>query len=197
MGGGPKGPSPSFFIGAAVLLAYLPAIEGGPLWDDFGHITAPEFDRSVASGAYGRSWAPRNSTTRSCTRRSRSSTGSGATHLRAATSPTWRFTPTPHFSSCSFCEGSQYRGRCSQADLRAAPHSGRICGVDIGAEEHVIGGVLSGLGVCVSGSGREERWRRSAGLQVGPYWLAFALFLCALFTKTVTATLPAAILLVL
>ena len=30
------------FIFTATLTAYWPAIHGGPLWDDFGHITFPE-----------------------------------------------------------------------------------------------------------------------------------------------------------
>ena len=29
-------------IPAAVFVAYLPALNGGPLWDDFSHITVPE-----------------------------------------------------------------------------------------------------------------------------------------------------------
>ena len=31
-----------FFILGITLIAYWPAINGGPLWDDFGHITFPE-----------------------------------------------------------------------------------------------------------------------------------------------------------
>lgn len=41
-------------IPVAVFLAYLPALHGGPLWDDFGHITVPEL-RSL--GGLWRIWS--------------------------------------------------------------------------------------------------------------------------------------------
>ncbi len=65
--------------------------------------------------------------------------------------------------------------------------------MDIGTEEHAVGVVLSRVGVRVFVP-RDPRDPRS--LRDPRYWLAFALFICALLTKTVTATLPAALLLV-
>ena len=112
MGGVRKDRRP-FFIAAAVLLAYLTAIKGGPLWDGFGHITAPEF-RSL--GGHWRIW---------------SELGATQQYYPLLHSTFWlehrlwgdafagyhlanvAFHAAPHFSSCSFCEGSQYRGHCS------------------------------------------------------------------------------------
>ena len=93
-----------------------------------------------------------------------------------------------------------------RADIRAAPDRCRIGGVDFGTEEHAFGVLLPRVGVRVFGlreTGLKPCADRAALTSVAQpfravdYWLAFALFLCALLSKTVTATLPAALLVVL
>ena len=102
-------------------------------------------------------------------------------------------------SSSSSSGSSSARGAVRRFDLRASSGVRRIGGLDIGAEEHAVRGVLSDVGVCVfvrEPTATHDR-PTSTDLRSAHYWVAFAFFVCALLSKTVTATLPAALLVVL
>jgi hypothetical protein len=198
----PQEPRRDYFwllIFAAVLLAYLPALNGGLLWDDLGHITVPELRSAVG---LWRIW-----------------TELGATQ---------QYYPLLHsaFWLEHRLWGDSMSGY-HLANI-ALHSTAAVLVVLILRHLAVPGALLAGLifalhPVCVESVAWiseqkntlsavfylasmfvyvrfvDDRGGGSGGSreQDPPYWLAFALFICALLTKTVTATLPAALLLVL
>ncbi len=180
-------------IPAAVFLAYLPALFGGPLWDDFGHITVPEL-RSLR----------------------------GLWRIWSEIGATQQYYPLLH--SAFWLEHRLWGDAFVGYHLtNVAFHSASaILLVLILRSLAVPGALLAGLmfalhPVCVESvawiseqkntlSGmfylaaayvylrppRSPQTPRS--LRSPDHWLSFALFICALLSKTVTATLPAALL---
>ena len=192
-----------------MLLAYLPAMEGGPLWDDFGHITAPEF-RSL--GGLWRIW---------------SELGATQQYYPLLHSAFWlehriwgdAFAGY-HLANVAFHAASAFLvvRLLRRLAIPGALFAGLIFALHPIAVESVAWiseqkNTLSAMFYLASAYvylGLIEKAGLRAGTIAGApaivgvptfrsagYWLAFALFVCALLTKTVTATLPAAILLVL
>jgi tetratricopeptide (TPR) repeat protein len=177
-------------IAVAVLLAYVPALHGEPLWDDIGHITAPEL-RSLRG--LWRIW-----------------TEIGATQ---------QYYPMLH--SAFWLEHRLWGDAMLGYHLaNIALHSAAAFFlVLILRQLEVRGALFAGLifalhPICVESVAwiSEQKNTLSAVFYLAAanvylrdprdprdrhYWLAFALFICALLSKTVTATLPAALLLVL
>ena len=166
----------------AVGVAYWPAMNGGLLWDDSGHITRP--DLQSLHGLW-RIW-----------------TETGATQ---------QYYPLLH--SAFWLEHRLWGDAMFGYHLaNVLLHStAAILLFRILRELDVPGAMLAACifalhPVCVESVAwvSEQKntlstvfYLASALVYVrGAYWLAFALFLCALLTKTVTATLPAALLLI-
>ena len=185
-------------MAAAVLLAYLPAIEGGPLWDDFGHITAPEF-RSL--GGLWRIW---------------SELGATQQYYPLLHSAFWlehglwgdTFAGY-HLANVAFHAASAFLVVLilRRLAIPGALFAGLIFALHPIAVESVAWiseqkNTLSAVFYLASayvylGLAEEKVGTVVPTFRSARYSLAFALFLCALLTKTVTATLPAAILLIL
>src|SRR6185436_12965685 len=180
-------------IFASVFVVYLPALNGGFLWDDLSHITFPEL-RSI--GGLWRIW-----------------TELGATQ---------QYYPLLH--SAFWLEhrlwGDSMLGyHLANAFLHA---TAAWLVVLVLRQLAVPGALLAGLifalhPVCVESVAwiAEQKntlsavfylasayvYLRSAAdvaqpFKAVPYWIAFALFICAILSKSVTATLPAALLVV-
>jgi protein O-mannosyl-transferase len=178
-------------IFAAVFVAYLPALNGGVLWDDLGHITLPEL-RSF-EGLW-RIW-----------------TEVGATQ---------QYYPMLH--SAFWLEHRLWGDSMAGYHLaNVALHSAAaFLLVLILRTLNVSGALLAGLIFALHPVAVESvawiseqkntlsavfylasaylylRDRRFPPPRSSRYWLAFVLFICALLSKTVTATLPAALLVV-
>jgi tetratricopeptide (TPR) repeat protein len=201
-------------IPVAVFLAYYPALHGGPLWDDFGHITVPEL-RSVhglwriwseigATQQYypllhsafwleHRLWGDAfigyhlaNIALHSASAvllvlilRLLSVSGAllaglmFALHPVAVESVAWISEQKNTLSAVFYLASAYVYLRFVQTGLQP-------CATDVPATELKLGATSVAQPF------------RAVG-----YWLAFALFVCALLSKTVTATLPAALLTVL
>ena len=69
----------------AALVAYLPALGGGFVWDDDAHVTRPELRSLLGLWRIWTDVGATSSTTRCSTARSGSSIGSGATRASAIT----------------------------------------------------------------------------------------------------------------
>ena len=69
----------------ATFLVYLPAVNGGRLWDDDAHITAPELRSLHGLYQISSKLRRRGNITRCCTPTSGSSTSYGATTFAATT----------------------------------------------------------------------------------------------------------------
>jgi len=190
-------PRTDFFwalIFASVFIAYLPALNGSLLWDDVSHITRSDLQ---SFGGLWRIW-----------------TELGATQ---------QYYPLLH--SAFWVEhrlwGDSMLGyHVANVALHAA---GAVLLVLVLRHLAVRGALLAGLifalhPVCVESVAwvSEQKNTLSAVfylasafvyfggsktpgpvVQTGRYWLAFGLFICALLTKSVTGTLPAALLVVL
>jgi protein O-mannosyl-transferase len=184
-------------IFAAVFIAYLPALNGGVLWDDLSHITVPEL-RSV--GGLWRIW-----------------TEIGATQQY------YPLLHTAFWLEHRLWGDSMLGYHLANLALHA---TAAVLVVFVVRQLTLPGALLAGLifalhPVCVESVAwiSEQKntlsavfylasalvYLRFASSSHSPvaqpfkavsYWLAFALFICALLTKTVTATLPAALLLV-
>jgi len=180
-------------IPVAVLVAYLPALHGGPLWDDFGHITVPEL-RSLT----------------------------GLWRIWSELGATQQYYPVLH--SAFWLEHRLWGDAFVGYHLtNVALHSASaVLLVLILRRLALPGGLLAGLifalhPVTVESVAWMSEQKNTlsamfylasallylrfaeAGLKpfrAADYWIAFGLFICALLTKTVTATLPAALLLV-
>ena len=145
-----------FAIFGVTLVAYWPALHGGPLWDDFGHITVPEL-RSL--WGLWRIWSELGATQQVLSaaafgvlarapamgrRVPRLPSGERRAALRCGL-PSRSHPQTPRGAW----------GAVRGPDLRAASRLRRIGGLDIRAEEHAVGGVLSGVGsTCICAASR-------------------------------------------
>jgi tetratricopeptide (TPR) repeat protein len=208
-------------IPVVVFLAYLPALQGGPLWDDFGHITVPEL-RSL-EGLW-RIW---------------SELGATQQYYPLLHSAFWiehrlwgdSFVGY-HLANVALHSTSAVLlvlilrrlavPGALLAGLIFALHPVAVESVAwISEQKNTLSAVFylasayvylrfheTGLKPCATDrTGLKPRATKAAVSQPWPtavaqpfravdYWLSFGLFLCALLSKTVTATLPAALLLV-
>jgi protein O-mannosyl-transferase len=173
----------------ATVVAYHPALHGGPLWDDFGHITFPEL-RSLAG--LWRIW---------------SELGATQQYYPLLHSAFWlehrlwgdsflgyHFVNVAQHSLSAFLVVLILRRLAVPGALFAglifALHPVAVESVAwISEQKNTLSAVfyLASAYVYL----RDPRDPRSLH-----YWLSFALFICALLSKTVTATLPAALLVV-
>ncbi len=180
-------------IVAATVIAYHPALHGGPLWDDFGHITVPEL-RSL-DGLW-RIW---------------SELGATQQYYPLLHSAFWLehklwgdaflgyHLVNVVFHAASACLLVLILRRLA---LPGALFAGLIFALHPVAVESVAWiseqkNTLSALFYLASAYVYFLDPRDPRSLRDPRYVTAFALFICALLTKTVTATLPAALLLVL
>ena len=137
-------------IFASVFVAYLPALNGGLLWDDLSHITFPEL-RSI--GGLWRIWTELGATQQvlSAAALRVLARASALGRLDAGIPPGQRGAP---------CDRGVARRACPEAtgcswsaaggnDLRAASGVRGIGGVDFRTEEHAVGRVLYGVGTGV------------------------------------------------
>ena len=178
---------------AAVFIAYIPALNGGLLWDDLSHITVPEL-RSI-HGLW-RIWTELGATQQ---------------YYPMLHSAFW----LEHRLWGDSLVGYHVAGVVlhsaaasllvlilRQLEVRGALFAGLIFALHpvcvesvawISEQKNTLSAVfyLAAAYVYL----RDPRDPRS--LRSPDYWLAFALFVCALLSKTVTATLPAALLVVL
>lgn len=182
-----------FFILAATFVAYHPALHGGPLWDDFGHITAPEL-RSL--GGLWRIW---------------SELGATQQYYPLLHSAFWLehrlwgdAYPGYHLANVVLHAASAYLVVLilRRLAVQGAVLAGLIFALHPIAVESVAWiseqkNTLSALFYLASAYVYLHDPRDPRFLRDRRYLLASALFMCALLTKTVTATLPAALLLVL
>jgi tetratricopeptide (TPR) repeat protein len=187
-------------IFASVLVAYLPAVDGRMLWDDFGHVTVPEL----------RSWH-------------------GLWRIWTEPGATQQYYPVLHSAFWLEHQlwGDKTPGyHLANITLHS---SAAVLVVLILRQLAIPGALLAGLifalhPVAVESVAwiSEQKNTLSAvfylasayvylpvaqpfhvapavaqPFRAAPYWLAFALFICALLSKSVTATLPAALLVVL
>jgi len=204
-----------FFILGATFIAYHPALHGGPLWDDFGHITVPEL-RSF--GGLWRIWSELGATQQYypllhsafwlehrlwgdsflgyhianvvlhsasaflVVRILRRLAVPGALlaglifalHPIAVESVAWISEQKNTLSALFYLASAYvYLGFAEKAGLKASTTAKKASTTSVGSSPVVVPTFRS-----------------------ADYWLAFALFICALLTKTVTATLPAALLVV-
>jgi tetratricopeptide (TPR) repeat protein len=193
---------------AGVLFAYRPALHGTPLWDDFGHITVPEL-RSL--GGLWRIW---------------SELGATQQYYPVLHSAFWlehrlwgNAFAGYHLANVALHSASAILLVLimRRLALPGALFAGLIFALHPVAVESVAWmseqkNTLSAMFYLASALVYLQYAER-AGLKAGAttgkaatlvvpifrsanYWIAFALFICALLTKTVTATLPAALLLV-
>jgi tetratricopeptide (TPR) repeat protein len=203
-------------IPAAVLIAYWPALHGRPLWDDFGHITAPSL-RSL-SGLW-RIWSELGATQqyypvlhsafwlehrlwdnafigyhltnvalhsasavllvlilrRLAVRGALFAGLIFALHPVAVESVAWMSEQKNTLSAMFYLASALVYLRFAQAGLKP----------------RATEAALTSAQVAMSTPASVAQPFRAA-----EYWIAFAFFICALLTKTVTATLPAALLVV-
>jgi tetratricopeptide (TPR) repeat protein len=180
----------------ATVAAYHPALHGGPLWDDFGHITFPEL-RSL--GGLWRIW---------------SELGATQQYYPLLHSAFWlehrlwgdavlgyHFINVAQHSLSAFLVVLILRRLAVPGALLAglvfALHPVAVESVAwISEQKNTLSAVfyLASTYVYLRDP-RDPRDPRD--LRSRYYWLSFVLFVCALLTKTVTATLPAALLVVL
>ena len=186
-------------IPAAVFIAYLPALNGGILWDDLGHITVPEL-RSV-HGLW-RIW---------------SEIGATQQYYPLLHSAFWLehrlwgdAWPGYHLMNVVLHGTAAFLlvRILRQLAIPGALFAGLIFAVHPVAVESVawiseqkntlsavfyLTSALVYLRFNIGGSKEQD----PPYVRTRQYWLAFGFFICALLTKTVTATLPAALLLML
>ena len=205
-------------IPAGVLLAYWPALSGGPLWDDFGHITVPEL-RSL--GGLWRIW---------------SEVGATQQYYPLLHSAFW----LEHrlwgnwFVGYHLANVAQHSAAAVLLVLmlrRLAVPGALVAGLIfalhpiavesvawISEQKNTLSAMFyltsalvylrfdeAGLKPCVTDTGVRLKADATEAMSLtsvaqpftaAGYWLSFGLFICALLTKTVTATLPAALLLI-
>ena len=198
--GGEDAPTARFFqpwdwllaaaLVVAVFLVYQPAWQGGFIWDDDVHITRPEL-RSLHG--LGRIWfdirAPRSSITPCCTVPFGSSTSCGAMPRSVII---WSISPCTRWRR-SWCLLVLRRLEVPGAYLAAAIFALHPVQVESVAWITELKNTLSAvfyLGAMLS----YLRFDRTRGKSW--YGLALLLFVLALLSKTVTATLPAALLVI-
>ena len=203
-------------IPLAVFLAYIPALNGGLLWDDLSHITAPEL-RSL-HGLW-RIWTEPGATQQYYPvlhsafwlehrlwgdslvgyHAANAALHSAAAFLlvlilkrldvRGALFAGWIFALHPVCVE-SVAWISEQKNTLSAVFYLASAY------VYLGGLTADLGGLkayLAGLKASTTNAGVVPTFRSAASRG---YWPAFALFLCALLSKSVTATLPAALLVV-
>ena len=153
-------------------------------------------------GASGPRWAQRSSTIRCCTRRSGSSIGYGATRSSAITWRTSHFIRRRPFLLVLILRrlavpGALFAGLifalhpvCVESVAWISEQKNTLSAVFYLASAYVYLRFVENARVRLKADTTDAF--RSAG-----YWVSFALFVCALLSKTVTASLPAALLLVL
>ena len=187
----------------AVFVAYLPALNGGLLWDDLSHITVPEL-RSL--GGLWRIWTE---------------VGATQQYYPMLHSAFWlehrlwgdslvgyHLAAVALHSAAAFLLVLILR----RLEVRGALFAGLIFALHpvcvesvawISEQKNTLSAVFYLASAYVYLRFSRDATRTHATTSVAQpfravdYWLSFALFVCALLSKTVTATLPAALLLVL
>ena len=177
------------------LVSYWPALHGGPLWDDFGHITVPELE---SMGGLWRIWSELGATQQYYPLLH---SAFWVEHRLWGDSFLGYHVANVVLHSASACLLFLVLSRLAVpgALLSAMIFALHPIAVEsvawISEQKNTLSAVFY-LAAAYVYSGHTRRTDLEAGTTTAGYWLAFSLFVCALLTKTVTATLPAALLVV-